>query len=55
MDLIGKRWSDAAMALKTISEGEHPDQKLLHDASKMADELWQLESDFYKTVLEKVN
>lgn len=55
MDLIGKRWSDVAMVLKTISERELPDRKLLRNASKMADELWELESDFYKMVLEKVN
>ncbi|MEQ9618281.1 MAG: BtrH N-terminal domain-containing protein [Deltaproteobacteria bacterium] len=55
MDLIGNRWSDAAMVLKNISEREHPSRKLLHEASGTAHELWELESDFYETVLEKVN
>lgn len=54
MDRIGHKWSDAAMILKEISEKEHPDDELLRKASEAAYELWELESDFYTTVIEKV-
>ncbi|MGH7893005.1 MAG: DUF4872 domain-containing protein, partial [Thermodesulfobacteriota bacterium] len=54
MDHIGKKWSGIGAMLKEISEKERPDEGLLRDASARADELWALELDFYKTVIEKV-
>jgi hypothetical protein len=54
MDVIGNKWSDIGAVLKATSEKEHPDDGLLRDASARADELWALELDFYKTIIEKV-
>ncbi len=54
MDHIGNKWSGIGAVLKEISEKERPDEGLLRDASARADELWALELDFYKTVIEKV-
>ncbi|MGH7849576.1 MAG: hypothetical protein ACREOP_04695, partial [Thermodesulfobacteriota bacterium] len=54
MDHIGNKWSGIGAVLKNISEKERPDEGLLRDASAKADELWALELDFYKTVIEKV-
>lgn len=54
MDLIGSRWSDISMVLKEISEREKPDRGLLDLASKKAKELWELEEEFYRTVLDRV-
>ncbi len=54
MDHIGSKWSETAMMLKGISEKEYPDGELLRKTSEMAYELWELESDFYTTVIEKV-
>ncbi len=54
MDAIGSKWSSLALLLKRISEGDAPDGSLLCKASKDAYELWELESEFYATVIEKV-
>jgi len=54
MDLIGNKWSDIALMLKDISEKENPDIVLLNTASKKAYELWELESEFYTTAIEKI-
>lgn len=54
MDMIGNKWSDAAILLKNISENDSPDAKLLAETSVLANELWELESEFYNTVLEKI-
>lgn len=54
MNHIGNKWSDIGAVLKDISEKEHPDEGLLRDAGARAEELWALELDFYKTVIEKV-
>ena len=54
MDNIGNKWSDIALLLKEISEKEFPDNELLKRASKSAYELWELETDFYTTAIEKL-
>lgn len=54
MDYIGNKWSDIALLLKEISEKESPDSQLLGLASNRAYELWELETEFYTNVLEKV-
>lgn len=54
MDLIGHKWSDIAIHLKEISEKDSPETMLLSSASNQAYELWELESEFYSTVLEKI-
>lgn len=51
---IGRKWSEAAMILKDISERENPDSEILHTASEAACELWELETEFYTRVIEKV-
>jgi len=55
MDLIGHRWSDISMLLKEISEKEEPDLDLLHLASEKARELYELEEEFYSTVIDKIS
>lgn len=55
MDFIGNKWSDIAMLLKEISEKEAPDINLLGTASKKAYELWELETEFYTIIMEKIN
>ena len=55
MDNIGGKWSDIALLLKEISEKDSPDKELLRKSSKSALELWKLETDFYNTVMEKIN
>lgn len=54
MDLIGTKWSDIALVLKEISDEDSPDNILLDLASKKAYELWELETEFYTTVVEKI-
>lgn len=54
MNHIGNRWHEIAMILREISEKEHPDRSLLGSASEKAEVLWELERDFYMTVLENV-
>ena len=54
MDLIGTKWSDIALILKDISEKDRPDNKVLDVASKKAYELWEMETEFYTTVVEKI-
>ena len=54
MDHIGNKWSGIGAVLKDISERGLPDEGLLRDAAARAHELWALELDFYKTVIEKV-
>jgi hypothetical protein len=54
MNHIGNKWSGIGAVLKDISEKERPDKGLLRDASVRAEEIWALELDFYKTVIEKV-
>ncbi|MEM7009150.1 MAG: BtrH N-terminal domain-containing protein [Thermodesulfobacteriota bacterium] len=54
MDFIGSKWSDIALLLKEISEKDLPNETLLKTASQKAYELWELESDFYNTVAEKI-
>jgi hypothetical protein len=54
MDLIGNRWSDISMLLKEISEKEKPVMSLLKLASQKAKELYELEGEFYSTVLESL-
>jgi hypothetical protein len=54
MDLIGNRWSDISMLLKEISEKEEPDLDLFHLASEKARELYELEEEFYSTVLKSL-
>ena len=54
MDLIGNKWSDASMLLKSISEKNYPDTKLLAETSALAKELWELETEFYHMALEKI-
>jgi len=52
MNHIGNKWNEIASLLKDISDKEHPDENLLRDASEKAEVLWELERDFYMTVLE---
>ncbi len=54
MNHIGNKWSEIAAVLKDISEKESPDGNLLRNASEQAEILWELERDFYMTVLENV-
>lgn len=54
MDLIGNRWSDISIVLKEISEKEKPDTGLLDLASDRANELYELEREFYGTALESL-
>ncbi len=54
MNNIGGKWSDIALLLKDISEKESPEAGLLSLASKKAYELWELETEFYSTVIEKI-
>jgi len=54
MDFIGSKWSDIAMLLKEISEQGSPEAVLLSSASNQAYELWELETKFYSTVLDKI-
>jgi hypothetical protein len=54
MNHIGNRWHEIASLLKEISEKEHPDDGILRNASEKAEVLWELERDFYMTVLENV-
>ena len=54
MDFIGNTWSEIALVLKDISEKDNPDSGLLSAASKMAYELWELESEFYTAAMEKI-
>lgn len=54
MNNIGHKWSDIALLLKDISEKENPEDGLLSLASKKAYELWELETEFYNTVVEKI-
>lgn len=54
MNNIGSKWSDIALLLKDISEKESPEDGLLSLASKKAYELWELETEFYTTVVEKI-
>jgi len=54
MNHIGGKWSDIALLLKDISEKESPEVGLLSLASKKAYELWELETEFYSTVVEKI-
>lgn len=54
MDYIGNKWSDIAILLKEISEKDRPEPVLLSLASKHALELWELETEFYTTVTEKL-
>jgi hypothetical protein len=54
MNHIGNRWHEIAILLKEISEKEHPDGDLLRSASEKAEVLWELERDFYVTVLENI-
>ncbi len=54
MDTIGSKWSDIALLLKDISEKENPQMELLNRASAKALELWEMESEFYNTVIERI-
>ena len=54
MDRIGERWSEAADLLKDISEREKPEKALLKKASAIAEEIYELETEYYNYVLEKV-
>ena len=54
MDGIGETWSEAAEMLKEISEREKPDKALLKKASAIAEEIYELETEYYNYVLEKV-
>lgn len=54
MNHIGDRWNEIAIILKEISEKEHPDGDILRSASDKAEVLWELERDFYMTVIENV-
>lgn len=54
MNHIGNRWHEIAILLKEISENDLPDENLLRNASEKAEVLWELERDFYITVLENV-
>lgn len=54
MDLIGSQWSDIAILLKEISEHDKPEDELLSSASKQALELWELETEFYTKVTERL-
>ncbi|MBI2485667.1 MAG: BtrH N-terminal domain-containing protein [Deltaproteobacteria bacterium] len=54
MDLIGNKWSNISMVLKKISEKEKPDKNLLNFASDKANELWELEEQFYRTALKSL-
>ena len=54
MDLIGNKWSNISMVLKEISEKEKPDKNLLNFASDKANELCELEEQFYRTALKNL-
>ncbi len=54
MDRIGERWSDAADLLKEISEREKPEKALLKKASAIAAEIYEMETEYYNYVLEKL-
>jgi Domain of unknown function (DUF4872)/Butirosin biosynthesis protein H, N-terminal len=54
MNHIGNKWNEIASLLKDISEKEYPDDNLLRNASEQAEVIWELERDFYMTVLENV-
>jgi hypothetical protein len=54
MNHIGNRWNEIATLLRDLSENEYPDEVLLRSISDKAEVLWELERDFYMTVLENV-
>ena len=54
MNLIGSKWSDIALLLKEISEKDNPDDESLHEAALVANEIWELEREFYITAYEKI-
>lgn len=54
MNHIGNKWNEIAFLLKDLSEMEYPDENLLLNASANAEVLWELERDFYITVLDNV-
>ncbi len=54
MDVIGSKWSNIALLLKDISEKESPPVEQFSRASGDALELWELETEFYNTVIEKI-
>ena len=54
MDRIGERWSEAADLLKEISEREKPEKELLKKASATAAEIYEMETEYYNYVLERV-
>lgn len=54
MNHIGNKWSEIASLLKEMSEKDGPDDDLLLNASEKAEVLWELERDFYMTVVENV-
>jgi len=55
MDHIGSKWSDIAMLLKEISEKDTPEPEFLNKASIIAFELWEQETEFYTTVMDKID
>jgi len=54
MNHIGNKWNEIASLLRDISDKEDPDENLLKNVSDRAEVLWELERDFYMTVLENV-
>ncbi|MEW6146092.1 MAG: BtrH N-terminal domain-containing protein [Thermodesulfobacteriota bacterium] len=54
MNHIGNRWNEIASLLMVLSEKEYPEDDLLRNISDKAEVLWELERDFYITVLENV-